>query len=79
MIEVKDGYEGFLEDDGGRELLAAMFLKQATDQIQAAGARPVRWYFSQKQVADFAKNIFNGVDDLQNIEIRFEPWSGRKK
>ncbi len=57
-----------------------MFLKQAMDQIQAAGTRPVRWYFSQKQVADCAGEIFrNAGNGLQNIKIKFEPWPGRKK
>lgn len=41
MIEIKDGYDGFLESDSGRGLLATMFLKQAMDQIQAAGRRSV--------------------------------------
>jgi hypothetical protein len=55
MVEIKDGYAGFLEDDWGRAFLKEMFLKQAMDQVQAAGTRPVRWYFSQGQVADYAK------------------------
>jgi hypothetical protein len=69
-----------LESDWGRALVARMFLAQARNQIQAAGMRPVRWYFSQKEVADYAKEIFgNGGDSLRNIEIKFEPWTGRNK
>jgi hypothetical protein len=80
MVEIKDGYAGFLESDWGRGLVAEMFVAQATDQIQAAGTRPVRWYFSQKQVADFAETIFsNPGAALQNIEIIFKPWPGRRK
>lgn len=45
MIEIKDGYTGFLETDWGRGFIATMFVKQAMDQIQAAGTRRVRWYF----------------------------------
>ena len=60
------------------ELIADMFVDQAVEQIQAAGTRPVRWYFSQKEVADYAEEVF--VDNgLQNIEIIFEPWSGSEK
>jgi hypothetical protein len=79
MVEIKDGYAGFLASDWGRRFLAAIFLKQATDQILAAGTRPVRWYFSQSEVADYAAEIFSQADALQNIEIIFKPWPGRKK
>ncbi len=79
MVEIKDGYAGFLESDWGKQLFEQMFLQQAMDQIQAAGTRPVRWYFSQKQVADYAEEIFSKDDALQNIEVIFEPWPGRKK
>jgi hypothetical protein len=80
MVEIKDGYAGFLESDWGKRLVAEMFLKQAVDQIQAAGTRPIRWYFSQKQVADYAKEIFSTPGaNLQNIDIIFEPWPGRGK
>jgi len=80
MIEIKDGYAGFLRTDWGKAVVAAMFLKQATDQILAAGTRPVRWYFSQKQVADYAAKKFRDAGNgLQYIEIKFEPWPGRKE
>jgi hypothetical protein len=78
MIEIKDGYAAFLETDWGQALVTLSFLKQAEDQVQAAGTRPVRWYFSQKEVADFARKIF-GDAGLGNIQIIFEPWPGGKK
>jgi hypothetical protein len=74
MVEIKDGYAEFLESDWGRDLVKRRFLKQAFDQIQAAGTRPVRWYFSQKQVADYARKLFNGADNgLEGIQIIFQP------
>ncbi len=79
MVEIKDGYAGFLESDWGKQLVEQMFVAQAMDQLQAAGARPVRWYFSQKEVADYAEEIFSEDDALQNIEVIFKPWTGRKK
>ncbi len=79
MVEIKDGYAGFLESDWGQQLVERMFLQQAMDQIQAVGTRPVRWYFSQKQVADYAEEMFSKTDALQNIEVKFEPWPGKKK
>jgi hypothetical protein len=78
MVEIKDGYAEFLESDWGKRLVADMFLEQATDQLQAAGTRLVRWYFSQQQVADYAEQIFEEAD-LKGIEVKFEPWLGREK
>jgi hypothetical protein len=78
MVEIKDGYAKFLESDWGQRLVAKLFLNQALDQIQAAGSRPVRWYFSQKEVADYAAGLFRDAG-LQNIEIIHRPWPGRGK
>lgn len=77
MVEVKDGYAGFLKDDGGKALLARLFAAQAADQVYAAGTRSVRWYFSQKDVAEYAERIFEKAG--LNIEVQFVPWPGRKK
>jgi hypothetical protein len=77
MVEIKDGYADFLRTEWGTELLGRLFLAQATRQIEAAGLRPVRWYFSQKQTADFATRIFEKDPTLQNIDIEFKPWPGR--
>jgi hypothetical protein len=75
LVEIKDGYTGFLASEWGRLFLAGLFVEQATAQVQAAGTRPVRWYFSQKQVADYAKEIFSKAPaGLQNVEIIYEPW-----
>jgi hypothetical protein len=79
MVEIKDGYAEFLESNWGKTLVEQMFVAQAMDQIQAAGTRPVRWYFSQKQVADYAEEIFSKYNALQNIEVKFEPWLGSKR
>jgi hypothetical protein len=77
MVEIKDGYTDFLRTESGTALLQRLFLAQATRQIEAAGLRPVRWYFSQKQSADFATEIFEKDPKLQNIDIEFKPWPGR--
>jgi len=77
-IEIKEGYERFLGDPAGRELLKTILLAQATRQVAAAGTRPVRWYFSQKKVADFAAKIFSDAG-LEKIDVRPELWPGSKK
>ena len=80
MVEIKYGYAKFLQTEWGRELVAAMFVKQATNQVAAAGTRPVRWYFSDKQTADYAKQVFTTADQgLGEIQIKFEPWPGSTK
>lgn len=78
MVEIKDGYEGFLASNWGRSFLAEFFLEQAMAQVEAAGTRPVRWYFSQKDVADYAREIFKSAG-LGNIEVKFVPRPGREK
>ncbi len=79
MVEIKYGYAKFLESSWGRGLVERMFLKLALDQIQAAGTRSVRWYFSQEQVANYAEKIFRNADKgRENIEIIFEPWPGEQ-
>jgi Restriction endonuclease fold toxin 5 len=77
MVEIKDGYANFLDSDWGKAFVARIFIKQAMDQVQAAGGRPLRWYFSQKAVADYARQIFSEKKELKNIEIKYEPWPGR--
>jgi hypothetical protein len=77
MIEIKDGYAGFLDSDWGKAFVARIFVEQAMDQVQAAGDRPLRWYFSQKAVADYARQIFSKKEELKNIEINHEPWPGK--
>ena len=68
------------KDRDGRQFVAALFVKQATDQIEAAGTRPVRWYFSQEQVANYAKEVFiDAGRGLEKIQIRPEPWPGSTK
>ena len=74
MVEIKDGYAGFLNSDCGKVFVGRIFIKQVMDQVQAAGGRPLRWYFSQKAVADYARQIFSETRELKNIEIKYEPW-----
>jgi hypothetical protein len=50
------------------------------DQIQAAGSRPVRWYFSQKEVADYAGKLFEKADaGREGIQVIYRPWLERVK
>jgi hypothetical protein len=76
MVEIKDGYTGFLRTESGKQLLERLFVEQALSQVEAANGRPVRWYFSQKQTMDFAREIFRSDPRLKDIDVRFEPLPG---
>jgi hypothetical protein len=60
--------------------MAVKFLDQAKRQIEAADADgyEVRWYFSEKDTADFARELFRGMDDgRERIKIIWQPWPAR--
>jgi hypothetical protein len=49
-------------------------------QISAAGQRPIRWYFSEKEAADFVRVQFyfsRYIRDRIDIEVR--PFPGRRQ
>ena len=76
MVEIKYGYASLLSKAWGRGLVEILFLEQALRQVSAAGTRPVRWYFSEKETEDFARKVFSENKSLENIQTRFEPWLG---
>jgi hypothetical protein len=73
MIDYKDRYWRMLSDLGLQDFLIDRFWKQALDQVQAAGSRPVRWYFSEKQTADFVRGLFSRDTVRSRIEIVYAP------
>lgn len=76
MVEIKYGYASLLSKAWGRGLVEILFFEQALRQVNAAGTRPVRWYFSEKETEDFARKVFSKYKSLENIQTRFEPWLG---
>jgi hypothetical protein len=59
--------------------VAVGFLEQAKRQVDAAGTYEVRWYFSEKETADFAQELFRDMDKgRERIKIIWEPWPGEK-
>jgi hypothetical protein len=58
MVETKDGYTGLLQFPQGMQSVFYEFLDQSKRQVDAAGDRPVRWYFSEAGTAAFAAEIF---------------------
>jgi hypothetical protein len=80
MIEVKRGYVGLLLFEKGQESTRVRWLDQSMRQIQAAGWRRVRWYFSTPQAAAFAEHLFKTEDKgRQDIDIVYLPFPGDDK
>jgi hypothetical protein len=80
MIDAKDKYAGLLRFPAGIKSVAEEFLDESERQVDAAGTRGVRWYFSERETADFAEDLFKGMDDArENIKIVVLPWPGKKR
>jgi hypothetical protein len=81
VAEIKDRHEFRLGFETGLQSIAEEFLDQAKRQVQAADAAgyEVRWYFSEKETADFARELFRDMDDgLEKIKVIWEPSPGKK-
>ena len=69
MIDYKDRYWMMLSNLGLQSFIIKRLWKQAGDQVMAAGSRPIRWYFSEKQAADYIRDLF-AVDAVRrHIDI----------
>jgi hypothetical protein len=55
-----------------------VFLYQAKRQVDAAGTYEVRWYFSEKETADFAQKLFEGWTKDVRIKVIWEPSPGKR-
>jgi hypothetical protein len=47
--------------------------RQAQRQVAAAGERAIRWYFSEKQAADYVRELFRGDRARDRIDIVHVP------
>jgi hypothetical protein len=73
MIDAKGtGYADLLRYAGPQQGIDAWFLNEATRQTQAAGSRPVEWYFAEQLTADHVRALFT----LNRIPISviYIPW-----
>jgi hypothetical protein len=76
MIDYKDRYWMMLSDPGLQGFFIEYFQDRALSQVLAAGGRPVRWYFSEKQTADFVRDLFSRDPFRSRIEIVHVPMPG---
>jgi len=73
MIDYKDRYWKTLSDLDIQKFFIKQLWEQAERQVQAAGDRQVRWYFSEKKAADFVRDLFEGDPIRSRIEIVHVP------
>lgn len=59
-----------------RDSIRDEFLERSLNQVQAAGDRPIRWYFAEAAAAEFARDLFKANNNgREKIEIVVLPWS----
>jgi hypothetical protein len=63
MVETKDKHSGLLKFPEGLQSVFYEFLDESKRQVDAAGDRAVRWYFSEKETAQFAAKVFHYSDE----------------
>ena len=73
MIDYKDRYWKVLSDLRIQRFFIEQLWEQAERQVQSAGDRPVRWYFSEKKAADFVRLLFEGDLVRGRIDIVYAP------
>jgi hypothetical protein len=77
LAEIKGpGYAKLLRDDWGKRSISEQWLDQSGRQLAARGLYPLRWYFAEKEAADFARKLFlTAGGGRDTIDIQVEPWS----
>jgi hypothetical protein len=69
VMDYKDRYWKLLSDPDTQGFTIGKLWKQALNQVQAAGGRAIRWYFSEKQAADYVRDRFRDDPDRGRIDI----------
>ena len=73
MVDYKDRYWKLLSDPDTQGFTIRKLWKQALNQVQAAGGRAIHWYFSEKQAADYVRELFRGDRARDRIDIVHVP------
>ena len=69
-----------LRKPGFGEIIMGDLVDQALRQISAAGQRRIRWYFSEKDAADFVRARFSFNKLIRDkIDIEYAPFAGRQQ
>ena len=80
MVDAKGPeYANLISFPKGEKSVTDEFLDRSLRQVQAAGDRPIRWYFAEPAAAEFARELFrNDEQGRGRIEIEVLPWSKKK-
>jgi hypothetical protein len=73
MIDYKDRYWKMLSDLDLQSFIIKNLWDQAESQVGAAGSRPIRWYFSEKQAAEYVHALFDLDPVRGHIDIVHVP------
>jgi hypothetical protein len=81
MVDAKGpGYARLIRFPPVKKSVTDKFLDQSLREVQAAGDRPVRWYFAEAAAAEFARDLFRDKNQGRGkIEIEVLPWSKKKQ
>jgi hypothetical protein len=81
MVDAKGpGYARLITFPPVKKSVAGKFLDQSLREVQAAGDRPVRWYFAEAAAAKFAIELFDTYDRGRGkIDVEVLPWSKKKQ
>jgi hypothetical protein len=73
VMDYKDRYWKLLSNLDTQGFTIGKLWKQALDQVQAARDREIHWYFSEKEAADYVRDLFDRDDDRGRIKIFHVP------
>jgi hypothetical protein len=77
MIDYKHRYWKILSEDGIQQFVIDDLKKRSLGQIAAAGSRGIRWYFAEKEAADFVRRQFYFDSRIRRrIDIQYRPFPG---
>ena len=75
MLEAKGpGYRDMLEKGSENypwRGVEERMIDQAWRQVNAAGGRPIEWYFAEQEVHDYVKKLFAGA--TMRITVKYAP------
>lgn len=75
MVDAKGpGYAKLLTYGWGRLSIGIKFATQSLSQVLAARDRPIRWYFAERETADFARALFSELPYGDRIDVEWRPW-----
>jgi hypothetical protein len=77
MIDYKHRYRKILSEPGIQQFIIDDLKKRALEQIAAAGSRGIRWYFAEKEAADFVRcHFYFNTRIRRGIDIQYGPFPG---